>query len=51
MKKERATPEQIAEARKRYQNPDIEIDDTGLTSRDENDSHGAWIQAWVWIED
>lgn len=47
--KPRATPYQIARARRLYaqgSDDDIEIDDDALVSEGDG---GAWVQAWVWV--
>jgi hypothetical protein len=44
---DRATPDQIEQARTAYGNDDVEIDDNALTSR--NGDSGVWVAAWVYL--
>jgi len=41
-----ATEAEIAEARRRYGDDDIQVDDNALASKGDG---GIWVQGWVWL--
>lgn len=51
MTKEATRRAYIDAARATYQNDDIEIDDNAKLSEVSDDPVGAWVQAWVWVNE
>jgi hypothetical protein len=50
----RSDADYVAKARELYQQDgEIEVDDGAVVSRndDRDSSHGAYVQAWVWVDD
>ncbi len=47
---ETATEKEITEARRIWQDDDLEIDEGAAVSRDTETNTGYWVAAWVWID-